>query len=101
MDHLCDESMDFELSSCHNARLPEAEWHIYASLNWVIIGSGNDLLPLLRQATTWANDDLLSIRPRGTKISDFLNRNQDIFVDETAFENICQSGGHLVSASVY
>ena len=30
-----------------------------ALLNWVIIGSGNDLLPVSRQASTWTNDDLI------------------------------------------
>ena len=30
--------------------LIEAEWCIYASLNWVIIGSDNALLPVRRQA---------------------------------------------------
>ena len=28
----------------------EAEWRIYASLNWVIIGSDNGLSPVRRQA---------------------------------------------------
>ena len=30
--------------------LIEAEWRIYASLNWVIIGSDNGLSPVRRQA---------------------------------------------------
>ena len=37
--------------------------------NWVIIGSGNGLMPVCRQAITWINDDLLSIRLFGTKFS--------------------------------
>ena len=34
----------------------------YASVNWIIIGSGNGLSPTRRQAITWTGDDLLSIR---------------------------------------
>ena len=31
---------------------------IYASVNWISIGSGNDLSPVQGQANTWNNDDL-------------------------------------------
>ena len=34
---------------------------IYASVNWVIINSGNGLSPVRRQATTWTNAPSLSI----------------------------------------
>ena len=36
--------------------------------NLVIIGSGNGLSPVRRQAITWTNDDLLSIAPFGKKL---------------------------------
>ena len=36
-------------------QLIEAEWRIYASLNWVIIGSDNGLSPVRRQAIIWTN----------------------------------------------
>ena len=39
----------------------EAEWRIHASVNWVIIGSGNGLSPMRRQAITWTNVDILII----------------------------------------
>ena len=31
---------------------------MYVSVNWVIIGSGSDLLPVQSQAITWTNADL-------------------------------------------
>ena len=40
--------------------------HVYVSVNWVIIGSGNGLSPVWRQAITWINDALLSIGHYGT-----------------------------------
>ena len=42
---------------------PAISIHIYASAIWVIIGSGNGLVPDRHQAITWTNADLLSIRP--------------------------------------
>ena len=42
---------------------------IYASVNWVSIGSGNGLSPVPRQAITWTNGNLLSIGPLGTNFS--------------------------------
>ena len=44
--------------------------HIYASVNWVSIGSDNGLSPSRRQAITWTNADLLSIGPLGTNFSE-------------------------------
>ena len=42
--------------------------HIW--MNWVSIGSDNDLLPVRHQAITWTNAELLSIRPLGTNFSE-------------------------------
>ena len=44
--------------------------HIYALVNWVSIGSDNGLSPVLHQAITWTNADLLSIGPLGIKFSE-------------------------------
>ena len=43
---------------------------LYSSINRVIIGSGNGLSPGRRQAITWTNAGLLSIRPLGTNFSE-------------------------------
>ena len=43
----------------------EAEWRIYASLNWVIIGSDNGLSPVRRQAIICTNVVILLIWPLG------------------------------------
>ena len=44
--------------------------HIYVSMNWVSIGSGNALSPVGCQAITWTNADLLSIVPLGMNFSE-------------------------------
>ena len=43
---------------------PPPQWCIYASENWVSIGTVNGLSPILHQAITWTNADLLSISLR-------------------------------------
>ena len=48
----------------------EAEWRIYASSNWVIIGSDNGLLPVRRQAIIWTNAGILLNGPSGTNFSE-------------------------------
>ena len=40
----------------------------YTEVKWVIIGSGNGLLPVWQQAITWTNDDLLPFRPIGISL---------------------------------
>ena len=42
-----------------------------ASVNWVIIDSVNGLSPVRRQAITWTNADLLSLRTLGTNFNEF------------------------------
>ena len=44
--------------------------HIYASVNWVIIGSGNGLSSVWHQAITWTIASLLSIALLGTSFSE-------------------------------
>ena len=44
----------------------------YASVDWVIIGSGNGLLPVWQQAITWTNADLLSNGPIETNFRENL-----------------------------
>ena len=41
-------------------------------MNWVIIGSGNSLSLVRRQAITWTNADLLLIVPLGTSFNEVL-----------------------------
>ena len=41
----------------------KAKWRIYASVNYTIIGSDNDLSPGRQRPLTWTNEVLLSIRP--------------------------------------
>ena len=43
----------------------EVEWRIYASVNYVRIGSDNGLLPVRRQAIIWTNAAILIMGPLG------------------------------------
>ena len=43
---------------------------LYASVNWVSIGSGNGLSPIRCQAITWANAGVLSVGPVRTHFSE-------------------------------
>ena len=43
--------------------LIEAEWRVYASVNYAIIDSDNGLSPDRRQPIIWTNDGLLSMWP--------------------------------------
>ena len=52
--------------------LIEAEWRIYASVNWAIIGSDNGMSPGRRQAIIWTNAGILSIRISGTNFREIL-----------------------------
>ena len=54
----------------------------------VSIGSGNGLSPVRRQAITWTNADLSSIRPLGRTFSENSNKNSDNFVKENAFYDV-------------
>ena len=45
---------------------------IYASVNWVSIGSGNGLSPVRRQAITGTNADILSIGLLETNFNEIL-----------------------------
>ena len=75
---------------------------MYASMNWVIIGSGNGLSPDRRQAITWTNADLFIVSWTPGNIFQWnLNRNSIIFIQENAVENIvCQNVGHFVQGEM-
>ena len=53
-------------------KLSEAEWCIYASVNYTIIGSDNGSSPGRRRAIIWTNDGLLLTGPLGANFSDSL-----------------------------
>ena len=66
----------------------EAEWSIYASMNLVIIGFDNGLLPNRRQAIFETNDDLVVKWTLRNKSLLNLNQFSNIFIEENAFENV-------------
>ena len=65
--------------------------HIYASLNWVIIGSDNGLSPVRRQAIIWTNAGILLIEPLGTNFREIL-----IGIQTFSFKNVvCKMASFL------
>ena len=72
---------------CSNQHF-EAEWHMYASVNYTIIGSDNGLSPPRRQAIIWTNDGLLLIRTFGRNFSEIAIKLQKNFLIENTFENV-------------
>ena len=58
------------------------------SMNWVMIGSGNGLLPIQCQAITWTKVHILSIGPLEKKIQWNCNQNTKIFIEEIVIENV-------------
>ena len=64
----------------------------YVSEDWVIIGWGNGLVLVQCQAITWTNDDLLSVGPTETNLSEIWIKMQSFsFKKINAFENaVCQ-----------
>ena len=64
-------------------------------MNRVIIGSDNGLWPVRRQAITWTNADILSIRPLGTNFSEI--QIKIFFIHKNASENIVGEMATLLS----
>ena len=63
--------------------------HIYASVNWVSIGSGNGLSPVRHQAIAWTNADLLSIGPLGTRFSEIKIENVTFSFKKMHLKMLC------------
>ena len=72
----------------HYLKLISPLCRIYATVNWVSIGSDNGLSPVRRQAITWTNADLLSIGPFRTNFSEVWIKNTKLFIQENAFEKV-------------
>ena len=50
----------------------EAEWRIYASVNYTIMGSDNGLSPGRHQAIIWTKAGIFLIGPNGTNFSEII-----------------------------
>ena len=84
--------------------LVSLRWHFYietvplvthASVNWVIIGSGNGFLPVQYLATTWANAGSLWIKPLGTTFSEVFNQNTSIRTFDNAVLDNYKTHKHI------
>ena len=62
--------------------------HVYASVNYTIIGSDNGLSPGQHQAIIWINFRILLTGPLRTNFSEILIKNLYVFIQENAFENV-------------
>ena len=69
---------------------------IYASVNWINIGSYNGLSPVRCQAITWTNVLLLSTRPLGTNFSEFLIKIQNFSFMKMQLKLSSTNGGRFV-----
>ena len=73
---------------------------MYASLNWVTLGSDNGLSPIRRQDIILTNAGMLLIELSGTNFSE-MSIEIYTFSLKKAFEKCrLESGGHFVSASM-
>ena len=59
---------------------------MHVLVNWVIIGSGNDLVPVWSQAISWTNASLLSIELLESKCCEICIKIQKKKNQENAFE---------------
>ena len=80
--------------------LIEAEWRIYASATWTIIGSDNGLSPVRRQDIIWTNAGILSIGPLGTNFSEILMEIKYFHSSKCILKCRLRHGGHFVSVSI-
>ena len=67
-------------------------WHIYASMNCVIIGSGN----VPHQAVIWNNTDILSNRPLATNVNGILIGYRTFYPGKCIWKYQLQNGSHFV-----
>ena len=65
-------------------QLIEAEWRIYASVNWAFIGSNNGLSTDWHQAIIWTNAGILLIGPLETNFKE-----TPIKMQQSSFKKIC------------
>ena len=71
-------------------QLTEAYHRHMTSVNLVATGSGNDLIYVRHQATTWANADFLLMGPLETNFKEIWNKNNKLYFQGSAFKNfIC------------
>ena len=75
---------------------------MYASLNWVNIGSDNGLAPNRRQAIIWTNAGILLIGPLGTNFSEILpeihifsSKNMHLKMSSGKWRPFCSGGDEL------
>ena len=79
---------------------------VYASVNWVSIGSDNCLSPGRRQAIIWTNDNILSTRLQGTYFKEILFEIQIFSFHKMRFNMLCPKwwpscpGGRWVNCGV-
>ena len=77
------------------AKLISTKCCIYASVNWVSIGSGNGLSPVRCQAITWTNAYLLSSGPLGTNFNEILITILTFSLKKCMWKCRLWNGGHF------
>ena len=84
-----------------NVRYLLFPWYrIYASVNWVGIGSDNGLSPRRCQAIIWTNADILSIRTQRTYFNEILFQIQIYSLRKRFWTCRLRNGGHFVQGEM-
>ena len=78
----------------------EARWRIYASVNCVVIDSGNGLSPVRHEAITCTSAELVSFGHMGIKFSQILIEIQIFWFQKCNWKCRLQNGVHFVAAPV-
>ena len=74
---------------------------MYASANWVSIGSDHDFSPIRRQAIILTNAGLLSVWPLGTNFREILIQIHKLFIhEECVWTYRLRNGGYFVQVEM-
>ena len=73
----------------------------YVSMNWVSIGSDNDLSPIRRRAIVRTNAGIFSYLALSNKIQWNVNQNSYICIQENVFENVVCEMAAILSRPQY
>ena len=76
---------------CFRTEFPEhigAWWCIYTSVNCIIIGLGNGLLPIQPQAITINNADFRLTGPPGINFSEYKWKDIYLIIQENVYQNV-------------
>ena len=75
----------------------EYVWHIYATVNYTIIGSNSGLSPVRCHAIIWTNDGFMSFGRLETKFQWNFHKMRIVYLAQMQFENFVCKMAHILS----